>query len=257
MQRAIRPQPVLLLHRHRASRGRRARGARSCHALSPGPGRSLEKRRFDSAIRHALGSVLYRRLVRPTRRRIAQGRFRSEPSRLACHRSPRVASANPTEVGMASRQRRRNLSTSLGGDPPSGSSDHESRVSTDLRPDLRGPAIEWDALQNLRTTSTTARSSSSGASERIRAPRGRRCPDDLRRPDCRPQRLLGPRSGMHANGPEHPNVRKGCDLVRSWPNAYTQLQLLIDSVNLFLHEKSPYDDEGWARCRARGGVSSG
>ena len=64
-------------------------------------------------------------------------------------------------------------------------------------------------------------------------------------PDCEP------------TGPEHPNVRKGIDLVRSWPAAFAQLPMLIDSVDLFLHVKSPYDDDGVGSSSGHGGSEFG
>jgi hypothetical protein len=72
------------------------------------------------------------------------------------------------------------------------------------------------------------------------------------RNDCRD---LGP--DCEFIGPEHPNVAKGCELIRSWPNAYTQVKLLIDSVNLFLHTKAPYDDEGVGSMSGSGGSEFG
>ena len=70
-------------------------------------------------------------------------------------------------------------------------------------------------------------------------------------------RDLGP--DCEFTGPDHPNVTKGCDLIRAWPNAYTQVKLLIDSVNLFLHTKRPTtmtasDHVGLRGERVRGGV---
>jgi hypothetical protein len=58
-------------------------------------------------------------------------------------------------------------------------------------------------------------------------------------------------------GADHPNIQKACDLVRSWPAAYTQLQLLIDSVNVFLYSKSPYDDDGIGSMSGPGGSEFG
>lgn len=43
---------------------------------------------------------------------------------------------------------------------------------------------------------------------------------------------------------EHPSVAQGVELMRLWPEVYQQVQLLIEGVNLFLHEKSPYIDPG-------------
>jgi hypothetical protein len=60
-----------------------------------------------------------------------------------------------------------------------------------------------------------------------------------------------------ATGADHPNVRKGIDLIRSWPAAFTQLPLLIDSVDLFLHSKSPYDDGGVGSSSGHGGSEFG
>jgi hypothetical protein len=56
---------------------------------------------------------------------------------------------------------------------------------------------------------------------------------------------------------DHPNVRKGCDLVRSWPAVFTQLQTLVDSVNLFLHTRTPYDDPGVGSMSGSGGTEFG
>ena len=38
--------------------------------------------------------------------------------------------------------------------------------------------------------------------------------------------------------PDHPNVEKGCELVRQWDAVFTQLQTLTDSVSIFLDSRS-------------------
>lgn len=58
-------------------------------------------------------------------------------------------------------------------------------------------------------------------------------------------------------GADHPNVQKACDLVRSWPAVFTQLQLLVESVNVFLHTKAPYDDDGVSSTSGSGGSEFG
>ncbi len=47
-----------------------------------------------------------------------------------------------------------------------------------------------------------------------------------------------------ATGADHPNIAATGELVRSWPAVFTQLQLLIESVSVFLHTGSPYLDDG-------------
>lgn len=37
---------------------------------------------------------------------------------------------------------------------------------------------------------------------------------------------------------DHPNVEKGCELVRQWDAAFTQLQMLTDTVSIFLDSRS-------------------
>jgi HEXXH motif-containing protein len=46
-------------------------------------------------------------------------------------------------------------------------------------------------------------------------------------------------------------------LTRSWPAVFTQLQLLLESVNVFLHVKSPYDDDGIGSISGAGGSEFG
>lgn len=56
---------------------------------------------------------------------------------------------------------------------------------------------------------------------------------------------------------DHPNISLTRDLVKSWPAVFTQLQLLIESVNVFLHTKSPPDDEGVGSVSDSGGGEFG
>lgn len=56
---------------------------------------------------------------------------------------------------------------------------------------------------------------------------------------------------------DHPNVGRDCELVRSWPVVFKQLQRLIDSVNVFVHTKSPDNDEGIASSSGSGGNQFG
>lgn len=58
-------------------------------------------------------------------------------------------------------------------------------------------------------------------------------------------------------GPEHPNVARGCDLIRSWPCVFEQVKSLIDSVHLFLHAGSPYADDGVGSMSGPGGSEFG
>jgi hypothetical protein len=58
-------------------------------------------------------------------------------------------------------------------------------------------------------------------------------------------------------GADHPNVALTCELVRTWPAVFTQLQLLIESVNVFLHTKSPYIDDGVGSHSGSGGSEFG
>ena len=58
-------------------------------------------------------------------------------------------------------------------------------------------------------------------------------------------------------GADHPNISRACDLVRSWPAVFTQLQLLIESVNVFLHTGSPYNDDGIGSSSGSGGSEFG
>jgi hypothetical protein len=44
--------------------------------------------------------------------------------------------------------------------------------------------------------------------------------------------------------PDHPNLRATADLIRLWPAVDLQVRRLIDSLNIFLHTKSPYLDAG-------------
>jgi hypothetical protein len=69
------------------------------------------------------------------------------------------------------------------------------------------------------------------------------------RPDLGPDCVL--------TSADHPNIAAACDLVRSWPAVFTQLQLLIESVNVFLHTGSPYDDDGVGSNSSSGGSEFG
>jgi HEXXH motif-containing protein len=44
--------------------------------------------------------------------------------------------------------------------------------------------------------------------------------------------------------PDHPNIAAAEELIRLWPAMAEQLPRLTDQLNLFLHEKSPYLDDG-------------
>lgn len=43
---------------------------------------------------------------------------------------------------------------------------------------------------------------------------------------------------------EHPSVNQGVELMRLWPEVFEQVRVLIEGVNLFIHEKSPWVDPG-------------
>jgi hypothetical protein len=56
---------------------------------------------------------------------------------------------------------------------------------------------------------------------------------------------------------DHPNIAATCELVGSWPAVFTQLQLLIESVNVFLHAGSPAIDDGVGSNSSSGGSEFG
>lgn len=48
--------------------------------------------------------------------------------------------------------------------------------------------------------------------------------------------------------PDHPNINKGCDLIRLWPTVFTQCQLLIESVSPFIKPQDPCDATNGSTC---------